>query len=100
MNSTKSKKEKEIARVRNGRRRRKEELNELRRLKAFMKLVVPDKVDEFYRAETVNLNKMTALSESPKKLEVPPGTSTDMSETIDEMITTYNVQLSEFDSLC
>jgi hypothetical protein len=89
MNSTKSKKEKEIARVRNG-----------RRLKAFMKLVVPDKVDEFYRAETVNLNKMTALSESPKKLEVPPGTSTDMSETIDEMITTYNVQLSEFDSLC
>jgi hypothetical protein len=75
------------------------EMTELRRFKAFMQMVALERVMEFYAAETVQLNETAPPSQN--STEQLPLSSVEPSEhiheIIDEMYTTYNMHLNEFD---
>ena len=80
-----------------GRRKRRLELTELRRFKAFIQEVAPERVVEFYTAETAHLNETAPQNHSC----IEPLTSVEpaehVNEIIEEMYETYNVHLNQFD---
>ena len=109
--------EKEVLRVRKGRKKRRTELERLRRLEIFLRETSPEKLNAFDEADQARLNTCGAdVNENPNTYDTrnpintetmrnhstgsqaPAITSQAEGDTfIDEMLQTYNIHLAEFD---
>jgi hypothetical protein len=104
--------DKELTRVRNSRKRRQLELEELRLLRTFLQLTSPDILDEFYVLDNtpmlyanhpenpiVTYNK--PIEHTPLHISevtnTPIENNSGIDDIINEMYETYNVHLAEFD---
>jgi hypothetical protein len=118
MSKTNSKHEKEVLRVREGRKKRRLELEQLRRLKTFLETTAPEKLLEFKRLEE-NTLQAGSFTIGTSSTVLPPDTLRNYSATpypeadkadniqqitgpiadlINEMCTTHTDHLMEFDS--
>jgi hypothetical protein len=111
--------EKEILRVKKGRKKRRTELERLRRLEVFLRETSPEKLNAFNKADQTHLNTCgadinknpsmnTYDTKNPISSETMWNHSTDSQASaiapqtdedtlIDEMFQTYNIHLTEFD---
>jgi hypothetical protein len=112
-----SKHEKEVLRVKEGRKKRRLELEQLRRLKTFLETTAPEKLLEFKQLEentlqagsfTIETNSTVLPTDTLRNYSVTPYPEADKADNIqpitgpiddliNEICTTHTVHLMEFD---